>query len=144
MHSDFEPDVSDFEKVVPARPRVRHYYGGNVRILFVVSAILLIVAQSTGADLPLSAKGTVIAAVILVVAAGITNPSQGWIHWLNTVLAMVGTLLFGITAVDRYRIGVSLTDPSFIYVEALALLSLVALYHTVRTVRGFHLRPNLS
>jgi hypothetical protein len=130
--------------IVPPRRRVKHYHGDNTRILFVICAVVLIVAKSTGADIPLSTAGTVIAAILLVVAAGITNPAQGWIHWLNALIAVYGTLLFGITAVDLYGSGKRLSDPSFFYIEALALLSLIALYLTTKTIRGYQLRPNLS
>lgn len=134
----------EYEQVVPRRREIRHYHGDGTRVLFVTTAVILIVAQSTGADLPLSTAGAVISAVILVIAAGITNPAQGWIHWMNAFIAVYGTILFGMTAVDRYRAGTSVLDPSFFYIEALALLSLIALYLTTRTIRGFHLRPNLS
>ena len=123
---------------IPRHHKIPHYHGDGVRALFVVSAVLLIVAQSTGAELPLSTFGTVIVAVVLVIAAGITNPAQFWIHWANAFLAMFGVLLFGTTAVNHYR------DPSFVYVEALALLSLIALYFTTRTVRGLHMKENHS
>lgn len=126
---------------VPRRRDIPHYHGDAVRVLFVISAVLLIVAKSTGVDIPLTTFGTVAAAVILVVAAGITNPAQFWIHWLNSFLAMYGTILFGTTAVERYRTGTSVLDPSFIYVETLALLSLTALYFTTRTIRGIKQRP---
>lgn len=126
---------------VPPKREIPHYHGDGVRVIFVVSAVVLIVAQSTGANLPLSTTGTVISAVLLVIAAGITNPSQFGIHWLNALIAIVGTILFGITAVGRYRSDVSIADPSFVYVEALALLSLIALYLTTRTIRGINQRP---
>ncbi len=126
---------------VPPHREIPHYYGDNTRVLFVIAAIVLIVAQSTGAELPLSTIGAVISAVLLVIAAGITNPVQGWIHWLNAVVAVAGTLLFGITAIDYYRAGVSIFDASFLYIEAIALLSLIALYFTTRTIRGFYLKP---
>lgn len=129
---------------VPPLHEIPHYHGDSVRVLFVVSAVILIVAKSTGADIPLSTFGTVTAAVILVIAAGITNPAQFGIHWLNAFLAVVGTILFGMTAVEHYRAGISIFDSSFVYVEALALLSLLALYFTARTVRGLHMRPNYS
>ena len=129
---------------VPRRHEIPHYHGDAVRVLFVISAVLLIVAKSTGADLPLSPFGTVVAAVVLVVAAGITNPAQFWIHWLNAFLAVYGTLIFGTTAVENYRAGTRIFDSSFIYVEALALLALLALYFTTRTVRGIHMRPDYS
>lgn len=130
-------------EIVPPHREIPHYHGNEVRALFVVSAIVLIVAKSTGADLPLSTISTVTTAVVLVIAAGITNPAQFWIHWANAFLAAYGTILFGMTAVDHYRTGASVFDLSFVYVEALALLSLVALYFTVRTVRGLHLKKDI-
>lgn len=129
---------------VPPHREIPHYHGDAVRALFVASAILLIVAQSTGAELPLSTFGTVFGAVVLVIAAGITNPAQFWIHWANAGIAVYGTTLFGMTAVEHYRAGASVFDYSFVYIEALALCSLVALYFTVRTVRGLHMRPKYS
>lgn len=128
---------------VPRYHAIPHYHGDAVRVLFVVSAVLLIVAKSTGAELPLSTFGTVSSAVILVVAAGITNPAQFWIHWANAFFAIYGTILFGTTAVDHYRTGASILDSSFVFVEALALLSLISLYFTTRTIRGIKQRPDL-
>lgn len=128
---------------VPPRHEIPHYHGDQVRILFVVAAILLIVAQSTGAELPLSTTGAVVSAILLVIVAGVTNPAQYGIHWLSALVSIAGTLLFGVTAVDRYRSGVSIFDSSFLYIEALALLSLIALYFTTRTIRGITQRPNL-
>jgi hypothetical protein len=129
---------------VPPRHTILHYHGDEVRVLFFASAIVLIVAKSTGAELALSTLGTVIVAVLLVIAAGITNPVQYGIHWMNAVMAILGALFFGTTAVDNYRAGISLFDPSFIYVEVLAILSLVALYFTIRTIRGLIQRKSLS
>lgn len=130
----------DLGESVPPRHRIPHYHGDQARVLFVVCAVVLIIAQSTGAELPLSTMGAVMAAVLLVVTAGITNPAQGWIHWLNEFIAMFGVLLFGTSAVSHYRAGASIFDTSFAYIEALALLSLIALYFTTRTIRGFHMR----
>lgn len=140
----YEGDGDGGGESIPPHRDIPHYHGDAVRALFVASAVLLIVAKSTGADLPLSTFGTVVSAVILVVAAGITNPAQFVIHWMNALLAMAGTVLFGTTAVDHYRAGIHFFDPSFVYVEALALLSLVALYFTTRTIRGIKQRPNYS
>jgi len=125
---------------VPPHREIPHYHGDNVRVLLVVSAVVLIIAQSTGAELPLSTFSSVLVAIILVVAAGITNPAQFWIHWFNAFLAIFGTLLFGNSAVEHYRAGLSVFDSSFAYIETLALLSLIALYFTTRTIRGLHMR----
>jgi hypothetical protein len=128
---------------VPQHREIPHYHGDSVRILFVLSAVVIIVAQSTGAELPFTTFEAVLAAIVLVVTAGVTNPKQGWIHWLNALLAVWGTLAFGTSAIAHYRTGMNFFDPSFTYIEALALLSLLALYFTTRTIRGFHLRPHL-
>ena len=128
---------------IPQARRIKHYHGHNVRGLFIIGALVLIVAQSTGAELPLSTSGAVFAAVVLAVAAGITNPEATWIHWVNGLLAFWGTLLFGTSAVDHYRAGAGFFDPTFVYIEALALLSLVSLYFTTRTIRGILQRPAL-
>ena len=131
------------ESIPPHHGR-SHYHGDEVRGLFVISALVIIFAQSTGAQLPLSTTGAVTSAAALVIAAGITNPKQIWIHWINAFFAIIGTLLFGTAAVSHYREGISIVEPSFVYVEALALLSLIALHFTTRTIRGILLRPPLS
>lgn len=141
----FEGDGGDSSgESVPPRREIPHYHGDGVRVLFVVGAVVLIIAQSTGADLPLGTTVAVFSAVLLVVAAGITNPAQFWIHWLNALLAISGTLLFGTTAVEHYRAGLSAFDSSFVYIETLTLLSLIALYFTTRTIRGLYMRPRFS
>lgn len=123
-------------EAVPPRHKIAHYHGDNVRMLFFAGAVVLVVAQSTGAELPFSTLGSVVAAVVLVIAAGITNPEQKGIHWFNASLAVIGSLVFGTSAVAHYRAGASIFDPTFTYTEALALLSLVALYFTTKTIRG--------
>jgi len=125
---------------VPRHHVEPHYHGDEVRVLFVVSAVIIIFAQSTGAELPLSTFGAVTSAAALVIAAGVTNPRQTSIHWVNAFFSFVGTLLFGTAAVSHYRSNLSMLEPSFIYVEALALISLVALYFTTRTIRGILMR----
>lgn len=129
---------------IPPRRTILHYHGDEVRMLFFAGAVVLVIAQSTGADLPLSTIGAIVSAVVLVITAGITNPAQYGIHWVNALISIAGVLLFGITAVDHYRAGIRMSDPSFVYVEVLALLSLVSLYYTTATIRGIRQRPDLS
>lgn len=125
------------------KSEIPHYHGDGTRALFVAEAIVLVVAQSTGAALPLSSVGAVVLAIILVIAAGITNPAQSRIHWINALLAVGGTFLFGISAIRHYRDGTGFFDGTFIYVELLALLSLIALYLTTRTIRGMQVKFEL-
>lgn len=125
-------------------PGLRHYHGDALRGLFVLAALIMILAISMGAILPLSTFGTVTFAVVLMIVAGITNPAQNWINWVNVILAVVGTLIFGMNAVAHYRAGGTLLDISYISVEALGLIFLFAIYFSVKTVRGLALRSNLS
>ncbi|MDO8408078.1 MAG: hypothetical protein Q7S95_02485 [bacterium] len=130
--------------MVPARKGVRHYYGDTVRVLFVSGAVLLVIAETTGAHLPLSPLGVIVSAVLLVVAAGITNPEQGWIHFANEAIAVVGTLVFASSAIGHWRDGAGIFDSTYLFVEIIALLSLLSLYFTTKTIRGTLLRPHLS
>ncbi len=126
------------------RPHALHYYGDTARILFVIIAVLIFVAETTGAALPLSPVAAIAAAVVLAVAAGVTNPEQQWIHWANELIAIFGVLVFGVDAVSRYRAGGSLANPSYLFAEAITLLFLLALYFATKTVRGYLLRPHLE
>jgi hypothetical protein len=139
----YTEDADGGGEMVSPRHISPHYHGDSVRVMFFIGALVLVVAQSTGADLPLSTMGSIIAAVVLVIAAGITNPSQKGIHWFNAGLSVIGTIIFATAAVSRYRAGISVFDPSFTYLEALALLSLVALYFTTRTLRSGAQHMNL-
>ncbi len=134
--------MSEEEGMTPVR-RTRHYYGDTVRVLFVLGAIVLFVAESTGAALPLSLSGAVVAAIILVVAAGITNPQQYWIHFINELIAILGTLIFAEQAVGYWRASASVLNASYLFTEIMALLSIIALYFTTKTLRGALLRPHI-
>ena len=127
--------------LVPHKQEIPHYHGDEVRILFLIAGLIAIFAQSTGAGLPLSTSGVVLGSVLLVIAAGITNPKQVWIHWVNFTLALLGSFIFCRAAILHYREDFNVFDGAFIYIEALALISLVSLYFTIRTIRGIMLRP---
>lgn len=137
------PLDSEGGETIPRNRTLSHYHGDEVRGLFVISAVIIIFAQSTGANLPLSTGGAVIISAALVIVAGITSPRINGIHWVNAFFAIMGTLLFGRAAVSHYREGSATFDPSFIYVEVLAILSLIALYLTTRTIRAILLRSPL-
>ncbi len=133
---------------IPSSPfahrRIAHYHGDIVRILFLASALIMLAAQTTGTSLPFSTIQVVIFAVILVILAGVTNPAQAWIHYLNEVVAVFGAVRFGITAIEEYQGRQNLLDPQYLYVEVLALLFFIAVYFATKTIRGILLRPSLT
>ncbi len=129
--SEDTPSIESYKQQIP------HYHGDTVRILFVTAAGLMFLAELFDGRLPFSSGAMVLMIILLVVAAGITNPVQIWIHWVNLAFSLVGLMLFGGVALTRFR-----TDQPFnesILVACLAAVFLVALYLATRTVRGLML-----
>ncbi|HRH24126.1 MAG TPA: hypothetical protein PK109_00855 [Candidatus Paceibacterota bacterium] len=115
-----------------------HYYGDIVRILFVVAAALLFLSQFIGEPFMTSFSALTLA-VILVVAAGLTNPVQAWIHWVNIFLSGLSLILFGAIAIARYRETGTMFGSTAI-VMILVLVFLFALYNAIKTLRGTIMR----
>ncbi len=136
-------DSMDYRAPEPVRPLMQHYHGDTTRVLFVVAAVGMLIAETFGSEMPFSPLVTVIFAVTLVIAAGITNPAQAWIHIANILISVIGALSFAPAAIGRYQDTSTLFDLTFFFTEALALLFLIATYFTVKTIRGILLRPNL-
>ena len=115
-----------------------HYYGDIVRILFVVGAAFLFISQFMGNPFvtPIAA---LIIAVILVVAAGLTNPVQTWIHWANVFLSGLLLIMFGSIAVTRYQETGTVILSTWLVI-ILVLVFLCALYSSVKTLRGVLMR----
>lgn len=115
--------------------KVSHYHGDFVRGLFVTAAILVFLTQFAGTKLPFSVAGLMLIIVVLAVAAGITNPVQLWIHWVNLVISIIGLLIFGGLAFARLS-----SSADFILqnglVSLLAIVFFVAIYFATRTLRG--------
>lgn len=127
-----------FRTVAPHHPP-KHYYGDVVRTLFIVAAVILFAMQFTGIRLPFSAFGSIMMILFLVVAAGLTNPVQTWIHWVNIFLSGFCLLLFGGLALSRFQNNAALF-PDGILIGILAMLFLVSLYCATKTLRGILMR----
>lgn len=131
----------DYVPASPARPR--HYHGDLVRGLFIAGAVLIFLTQFVGTKLPFSTSGLMFIVLVHVIAAGITNPAQTWIHWVNAIIAAISMLYFGSLALARLDTLPQLFSSEGI-VAALALVFLAALYLSIRTIRGFsvpHIAP---
>ncbi len=116
-------------------PQIAHYHGDYVRLLFVVAAILMLVMQFTGDNVPLTPAALIVFVAVLVITAGITSPTQRLIHWINLFLSFLGLAMFGSIAAARlHSIGDFFTHDGLAGV--IALVFLCALYLATRTVRG--------
>ena len=128
--------MSEDEAFDPRREvRHSHYHGDTVRILFVCAAVLVFLTQFVGTKLPFSTGALMFIIVVLVVAAGITNPVQHWIHWVNTIISIFGLLIFGGLALARIGTREDIFSQSGL-VAILAIVFLATLYLGTRTLRG--------
>lgn len=127
---------------VPFAPEAHHgpshYYGDVVRILFVAGAVLLLAAQFMGSPF-MTVPAAVITAIILVIAAGLTNPVQLWIQWADVLIATGGLLLFGSMALHRYQTTGDIFGQNFMILILVGVF-ICALYSSVKTVRGTMMR----
>lgn len=130
--------MSEDVPLEPEHAGVSHYYGDSVRILFVLCAAIIFGAQFIGTPF-LTGGATLAICIILIVAAGLTNPVQAWIHWANILVAGGSLLLFGMIAVARYK-ETGTPFGSALVAIILVLLFVYALYNAIKTLRGVLMR----
>lgn len=130
--------MSEDTSVRPIPEGPKHYYGDTVRILFVVAAMLILIAQVMGGAF-LTVSASLVAVVILAVSAGLTNPVQAWIHWANSFISAVGLFMAGSVFLTHFQTTSSITTSAIIAL-LLALVFMFALYTSTRTLRGVLMR----
>lgn len=114
---------------------IAHYHGDLLRVFFLAAAVLILIMQFTGDNLPMTPAAIITFVTVLVVAAGITNPVQRMIHWFNLFLSFLGLAIFGGMSIDRlHSVGDFFTHNGL--AGLIALVFLGALYFATRTVRG--------
>jgi len=124
----------EFEPVPPTR--ASHYHGDTVRILFLVAAVLVFITKFASSAPIFSFGAMMLLILTLVIAAGITNPAQKWIHNVNMFISIAGVLTFGWLSFSRIETAQELFSGTGL-VAGIALIFLAALYFSTRTVRGF-------
>jgi hypothetical protein len=129
--------MSEDSIVRPLPEGPKHYYGDTVRILFVAAAVLILAAQVVGGAF-LTVSASLVAVVVLAVAAGLTNPVQSWIHWANIFISAIGLLMSGGVFLTRFRSGMGLA--SAIIALLLTIIFVYALYSSTKTLRGVLMR----
>ena len=95
---------------------IPHYYGDYVRVLFIAVAVLSAVAVPVFGDLlPFGTLAQVLAALLLVLLAGLTHPHSAMLSLYNSVVSAIGVILL----------------------QSAALLLLFAFYFSLKTLRAF-------
>ena len=115
-------------------PKIAHYYGDPIRILFVLTAALIILAiPMAGNLLPFGTLFEVAGAIILVMLAGFVHPHGRLTIILNVIVSAIGVILLETAAVSLYR-----SDSLWLFLirEVGAVMLLFALYFSVKTLRA--------
>lgn len=113
-----------------------HYYGDIVRKLFLVGAVFMLLAlpfMNAYIETPLYMS--ILAAIVIGVVAGITNPAQLWAVILNFIIALAGSFVFEYQAVMGYAT-YSYLHRTFWINQIIAIDFIIALYFATKTVRG--------
>lgn len=124
-----------------------HYYGDTVRWLFMIAAIgMLLMLPAVNDIINIPAIVSVAGILILGFAAGFTNPKQLWDAGINTAISMIGFLLFETVAVWTYQQHLNTVQAEWFFMAniGLGLLFLLALYFSVKTLRGLLLKDENS
>lgn len=115
---------------------VYHYHGGIVRKLFLAGVLFMFVALPLFFDLiPYPIHTTIIAVIVLIVAAGLTNPQKILSVVFDVLIALIALVTF-----EYYSIYTARTIPEqelFFFTNlVLVIIFLFALYFGVKTLRG--------
>lgn len=120
--------------------KMAHYYGDLVRKFFLAAAVfMLIMLPFMNQFLEVPLYLSILIAIGISVFAGLTNPVQRWVAVLNFSIALVGVSVAEYQAVIGYT-AYSITHRTFWANQILAILFLVALYYSTKTVRGMFLK----
>jgi hypothetical protein len=130
--------MSEDMVVRPAHEGPKHYYGDVVRMLFVAAAVLILAAHVVGGSF-LTVGASLVAVVILAVAAGLTNPVQAWVHWVNTGISAIGLFASGSVLLTHVGSAEKISTPSIVAL-LLTLIFVFALYTSTKTLRGILMR----
>lgn len=115
-----------------------HYYGDIIRILFFISAIIMLLTLPwLQTAIPVSIYISMLAIMVLLLIAGLTNPVQQYIAVINVVVSTSGLVIFEYFAATTYTTADTLF---FLVNQTLAVLFLFAFYYAVKTLRGEVLR----
>jgi hypothetical protein len=113
-----------------------HYYGDVVRRLFLVGAFIMALSLPFfWEDISLPLYITIFAVIVVDIAAGVTTPAKFWSSVLNLLVSILAVISFEYYAVRSYT---NIREEAYFFLtnQVLAIIFLLALYYSVKTVRG--------
>ena len=123
------------EKIKGEKKLTKHYYGDLVRLIFLISAALMLLTLPIFYNrTPVSLTVSILTILSMGVLAGITNPVQKTTAIINTGISATALVAFEYYAVNTYA-KESFSGYFFIN-QILALLFLISLYYSTKTLRS--------
>lgn len=117
----------------PEQPLPPHYYVRGFFILGVL--IMLVMLPFLRAEIPIPVYASLFIIIIVGIAAGLTSPRWRWIAVSDTLIAVIGVVVFEYYAVLSYPERAE-RGLFFWTNHILAITFLVALYYAAKTLRG--------
>jgi len=113
-----------------------HYYGDIVRRLFLVVAFFMLLTLPFFLEkIPLPYYLGIFSILLLIIFSGLTNPKQLWVSVFDGTISLLGVIIFGYYAIDAYLL-YSVISLYFWVNQLFALIFLISLYYSIKTIRG--------
>lgn len=111
-----------------------HYYGDNVRMLFLVMSLVVLVMTPFFKDqIPSPSFFSIFGVLVLSMLAGLTSPKARLIIFFNFFVSLSALLVFGYELIVSYQ---KTPDLYFFSNLALSIMSVFAVYFSSKTLRG--------
>jgi len=125
------------KQVIPA-----HYYGDTIRGIYIVAGLFMILGYPFFSNLlGLPIVIPVVAILMLGIFGGLLSPNQSWVMKVNVVISVIALFVFEFYAVQSFNGGIRGAGPVFFWGnQILAFLFFIAVYLSVKTVRGVVLK----
>ena len=116
---------------------VSHYHGDVVRRLFIAAGIAILIAALVDEVIrPFYLFVAAFGVLGFVILAGLTSPAMRTTMTINMLAAAAMFLVFEYLAIDAYIISRSFIEPIFLLRQFIAVMFLLAVYFSTKTLRG--------
>lgn len=131
--------IEDFKiRIMEKENKAMHYYGDNVRSLYMAMAVIMLVSTPFFQDrFPMPAFFSIICVLALSVLAGLTNPKSRKVIIFDFLASILVLLSFGYQTIVSYD--KSSLDLFFAINLLISILSVFSAYYSSKTLRGHFL-----
>lgn len=132
-------DLKFVSELVKMDTKITHYYGDFVRILFITAAIIMLLTLPFYHLLiPFPPTISILAILGIAFLAGSMSPKFFVVAMIESVVSIGLFILFENTALNYFISG---ANQQFAVInQTLALLFLISIYYSIKTIRGFLIR----